>query len=272
MYEVSSDFDTSIAYLRNQIEKVEAEEGTLNFENLRLRFAKATTVNGEQWCSARRIPIRLPDLAELLISKDAIDVIRSWGRSRGIMLVSGATGAGKTTTTAAILKDYVKQHGGAAVTLEDPVEYLLQGQIGERGACYQLEIEDDNWTEAVKRALRWRPRYIFIGEIRTPEAAKQALRASTSGHLVLATIHGGDVTEAIGAMISLSTDRTSDSNNLLADNLVGVVHQHLGRLGPELHILSRKKRETEPVVDLIRNGRLSRISQYVEEFLPSSDR
>lgn len=263
---VPGEFDSSIDYIRNQIEKAEADEGTIQHDTMRLRFSRANIADNQVWASIRRIPLKVPTLRELSVARPAIEVMRTWARHRGIVLICGATGAGKTTTGAAYLQDSMERNGGTAVALEDPPEYLLQGEMGEKGVCFQMRVEDDNWRDAVKTALRWRPRLIFVGEIRTPESAKQALRASTSGHLVVATIHGGSVEEAIGAMISLSTDQGTDNNNLLADNLVGVVHQRLARKGPDVRLLNMLRRENDPVVGLIRTGKLARISEYTEAY------
>ena len=266
--EVPPEHEFEIDILRTQIDRSTNGEGTLNHDSMRLRFSVAYIAGGERWASIRRIPLDIPRLETLRLANEAISTIQSWGRRRGIVLVGGATGAGKTTTVAAILQYYLESLGGTAVSIEDPPEYLLQGAIGENGACYQMELQGDDWASAVKTALRWRPRFIFLGEIRTPEAARQALRASTSGHLVLTTIHGGSIDETVGAMISLNAIGQGDeARNLLADNIVGVIHQRLGKYGPAQEILSVVGQDAGGMRQLIRNNQLSQLARYAVEYV-----
>jgi twitching motility protein PilT len=112
----------------------------------------------------------------------------------------------------------------------------------------------------VKKALRFRPQYILVGEIRTPEAAAQALRASTSGHLVFTTIHGGSVVETVGAILRLAEiNLGAAAKLLLADNLVGVIHQRLGRYGPNVSMIATASgdKSADPIRKAIESGQLS---------------
>lgn len=269
---VPEEYELQIDLLRTQIDRSDNTEGTLNHDSMRLRYSTATIAGGQRWASIRRIPLDIPRLDSLGMLPQAVAAIRGWGRRRGIILIGGATGAGKTTTAAAILQDFLDTFGGTAVAIEDPPEYLLQGEMGDKGACYQMEVSRDDWTSAVKTALRWRPRFIFLGEIRTPEAARQALRASTSGHLVLTTIHGGSVDETVGALISLNAVGQGDeARSLLADNIVGVIHQRLGKLGPDVDILTVSGRDSENVRKLVRANQLQRLNDYAESFMIPRD-
>jgi Tfp pilus assembly protein, pilus retraction ATPase PilT len=270
-FRVPQEYEGQIDIIRTQIEKSQTSEGTITHDSMRLRYSTAHVVNDQKWAAIRRIPLDVPFLDDLDMLPEALNVIRGWSRRRGVVLIGGSTGAGKTTTASSILQDFLYGTGGTAVAIEDPPEYLLQGEVGDAGACYQIEVRDDDWSSAVKTALRWRPRYIFIGEIRTPEAANQALRASTSGHLVLATIHGGSVEETVNALLSLNTaanNMRETGRSLLADNLVGVIHQRLGVHGPDLDILSVPSgRNSGELRQLLRDNRLSRLQEYTTAYL-----
>ena len=136
----------------------------------------------------------------------------------GLILISGPTGSGKTTTTYAFI-DYLKHHlGKSIVTIEDPVEYqqpdIVQMQVNESlGMTYDVGI---------KEILRHDPDVIIIGEIRDNQTAHQALRAAFTGHLVISTVHAKNVMGTITRLLDLGI-----SLQELEQALVGVVNQRL---------------------------------------------
>lgn len=127
----------------------------------------------------------------------------------GLILWSGPTGAGKTTAVSSLMKEYLITEGGFAYTIEDPAEMPLDGSYnalnGSLGLCKQTQPIEGNWGACLKSALRSKPRFILVGEIRTPETASEVLRACTSGHLVLSTIHANNVTDAINSVIKYAS-------------------------------------------------------------------
>ncbi len=138
----------------------------------------------------------------------------------GLILVTGPTSSGKTTTLAAIL-NYIKSSTKNIITIEDPVEYQLKG-------IYQVQIDKNNeldFPKALRSALRQDPDVIMIGEIRDKETAEIAVRAAVTGHLVLSTLHTQDAFGVIGRLISLGIPPY-----LIYSTLVGVVAQRLVRL------------------------------------------
>ena len=121
-----------------------------------------------------------------------------------MILFAGATGTGKSTSIASLLKKYLQTEGGYAFTIEDPIEMPLDGVYqtvnGDLGLCKQTTPPDGVWEAAIKAALRSKPRDMYLGEIRSAEAAVELLRAATSRHLVLSTIHANNVRDAVTAV------------------------------------------------------------------------
>ena len=269
-YPVPEHYIRQIEYIRTLIAKQESNTGALTMDTMRLRYARSICLDGEIWASVRRIPLEIPVLEGLFLNAEAVKIIQSWASRRGIVIIGGATGAGKTTTMVAALNEYMNRKSEIAVAIEDPPEFKLQGELG-LGYCFQMEVNDDReWGEKVKMALRWRPKFIMIGEIRTPEAAAQALRASTSGHLVLATVHGGSVEETLGSVMRMAELNLADAARiLLAENLVGVLHQKMGRFGPNVSILetSQKGRGADEVREALKAGRIQNIHMgFVKQY------
>ena len=160
-------------------------------------------LEGEQFC-ARKMPTEIPDLKKLGIPGGVYRQLISLAPKSGLILFAGATGTGKSTSISALIKKYLQTEGGYAFTIEDPIEMPLDGvyqtENGDLGLCKQTTPPDGIWEEGIKSALRSKPRYIYLGEIRSPEAAVELLRAATSGHLVLSTIHAHKGGHAINAL------------------------------------------------------------------------
>lgn len=148
----------------------------------------------------------------------------------GLIIVSGATGDGKTTTASSLIAERLKLYGGVAITAEDPPEMPLEGQHG-KGICYQTNVdrEKGGFAEACRQILRWNPSIIFLGEIRDGEAAAEALSAGINGHLVISTIHADDVIKAIHRVYDLACKNMESAGaaSLLGDGLLCVLHQKL---------------------------------------------
>lgn len=231
-------------------------EKGLNFGGMRLRASKLETSNGEVWAAMRRVFDLPPHLSDLGLIKQMPQMLRDFGRRSGLILISGATGQGKTTTASSLLLDYLETMGGVGFTLEDPVEYNMAGRRGTSGFCYQSEIKNDSeWGSMLKRSLRWHPRFIMVGEIRTPDAANQLLRAATSGHTVIATMHAGNMEEALEGLLQLAEqDLGARASLLLAAGLTAVIHQNFSQFGLNASFMATEANNPgSPIRALIRN-------------------
>ena len=174
----------------------------------------------------RFIPLGVPRLEDLGLP----EVIASLAREeRGIVLVTGTTGSGKSTTLAAMLDLVNRSVPKHIVTIEDPIEFLHRNQ---KSIINQREVGTDtaSYSRALRRVLRQDPDIILIGEIRDSESAQIALSAAETGHLVLSTLHTLDATETINRMIDLfPPHERMQVRAMLAGTLKGIVGQRLMR-------------------------------------------
>ena len=147
----------------------------------------------------RVIPMRIPTIEELLLP----DVLKKISmESRGLILVTGTTGSGKSTTLASMLDNINTNKTEHIMTIEDPIEYLHRDK---RSIVNQREIGNDteSFSKALRAALRQDPDVILVGEMRDFETIQTALTAAETGHLVLSTLHTIDATETINRIISV---------------------------------------------------------------------
>lgn len=254
--------------LRQQIMPIQKDDFSVIHDGMRLRGARRRISNGQTWTALRRVSDDVPSLAELRFNPQLIPHLQGLGKRTGLVIVSGATGHGKTTSCTALLSYFLKTYGHLAYTLEDPVEYQLQGEHGEGGYCFQTEVDKDaDWALGLKSALRWHPRYLLVGEIRSPDAANQVLRAATSGHLVLTTMHAGSIEETLNAIIQISELALGNrATQLLADGLVCVLHQTLRSWGPFVRFLfTEPDNPGDPIRACLRDNKVEQLGTYIEQ-------
>lgn len=259
------DMDSLAGFLR---EKFVEDEMGLTYEGVRMRAAKVRTSSGQLWAALRKINTQPPQLEKIGFLPALLPHLRSLAMRDGLVLICGATGQGKTTTACSLLADMLDNQGGVAFTIEDPVEYALEGRRGNKGYCYQVEVqEDEEWAEMLKRSLRWHPRYIFVGEVRTPGAANQLLRAATSGHLVITTVHAGTIEEALEGLLQLGEQAIGDrSSLLLATGLTAVIHQTLGQHGMRAHFyITEPNNPASAFKACIRDKRIGQTRTFIDQ-------
>ena len=216
------------------------EQGYTGQSSYAIRFAgesyrveRIITLSGPQY-NCRKMPSSVPDIHSLGLPKHIVDYLLTLSREAGLILFGGPTGMGKTTSASALMKKFLEENGGFMYTIEDPPEMpldgLYHGANGGLGLCKQCPVDNERWGDGIKSALRSRPRYILVGEIRTPETASQVLRAATSGHLVLSTIHASTVEDSLESIIKYASGAgltESLAADLLARGILAVVHQKL---------------------------------------------
>ncbi len=148
-------------------------------------------------------------------------------RESGLILATGAAGAGKSTTLAAALQELAAVKSCHILTIEDPIEYLFKDDLS---FFSQRELGSDtrDFASALRASLRQNPDVIFVGEIRDEETANIALRAAESGHLVVSTLHSSGTIEAIERLTLLFKESQRDGiRRILSQQLIGICFQEL---------------------------------------------
>ena len=191
----------------------------------------------------RAIPASVPTFSELGLPPG---VERLANESRGLVLVTGATGSGKTTTLAAVIGHVNRSRRGHVVTIEDPIEILHPDE-----SCI----------------LRQDPDVILIGELRDAETAQTALQAAESGHLVLSTMHTIDAAETVGRMVEFfPAAKQPQIRSILAGTLRGVVSQRLlPQVGGGRVVAVEVMVANTRIADLIREARTEEIPEAIAE-------
>lgn len=185
---------------------------------------------------------------------------------RGLVLVTGPTGSGKSTTLAGLLNLANRSRAGHIVTIEDPIEYLHEHQqciINQR----EVGTDTTSFAEALKRALRQDPDIILIGELRDLETTSVALTAAETGHLVLATLHTQDAAQTIDRLIDIfPAGQQQQIRVMVASTLQGVVCQALVPLasGTGRALAAEVMVVTPAIRALIREGKTHQIASVMQ--------
>ena len=211
----------------------------------------------------RVIPREVPSFEQLNLPPG---VKRLAEEHRGLVLVTGATGCGKTTTLAAMI-DYINRtRHEHIVTIEDPIEILHSDRnciVNQR----EVGLDTENFAQGLRRVLRQDPDTILIGELRDMETAQTALQAAESGHLVFSTLHTIDAAETVGRMIEFfPPGKQQQIRSVLAGVLRGVISQRLlPRLGGGRIAAVEVMMTNARISDLIREERTEEIPDAVAE-------
>ncbi len=180
---------------------------------------------GTSGMAFRVIPFQIPPFNTLNLPEVMLKTVLS--SSKGLILVTGPTGSGKSTTLASIIEEMNKTYRKVIVTIEDPIEYLLSDKncfIVQR----EVGIDTQSFARGLRAALREDPDVIMVGEIRDTETAEIALQAAETGHLVLSTLHTLDAKETVNRLIGMFKLEVRDQiRQMLAETLVAVFSQRL---------------------------------------------
>jgi twitching motility protein PilT len=194
-------------------------------------------------------------------------LVLSWSAAReGLVVVTGPTGSGKSTTSAALLRIINETRPCHIVTIEDPIEFL---HTDRRALVTQREIglDADTYPGALRSALRADPDVILVGEVRDEETAITALRAAETGHLVICTMHTTGASETVQRFAELFTERSPGlARQMLASTLVGIVSQRLvPRSGGGLVLNAEAMLNSDRMREAIGKGTTADIHQVIAE-------
>jgi twitching motility protein PilT len=212
----------------------------------------------------RAIPFEAPSLEDLRLPP----VVRELAeQERGVVLVTGTTGSGKSTTLAAMIRHINENMAKHIVTIEDPIEYLYRdarSEINQR----EVGADTDSFQQALRRVLRQDPDVILIGEMRDQVTVQTALSAAETGHLVFSTLHTADAGETINRILEFyEPHEQMQARSMLASVLKGVISQRLvqdadgdGRVA-----ICEVLRQTGRVADTIKDGDVSMLPEIIAE-------
>ncbi|MBP7950051.1 MAG: PilT/PilU family type 4a pilus ATPase [Verrucomicrobiales bacterium] len=211
----------------------------------------------------RMIKNSIPNMESLGLPEQ---VVTSWlGRSSGLLLVTGATGSGKSTTLASCLEYINANQAMHIVTIEDPIEYHFSDK---RSFFTQRQVGTDtpSFAAGLRAAMRQAPNIILLGEIRDAETALTALQAAETGHLVFATLHSSTVADTLDRFVHLvpSTEREA-LLQLLSYQLIGILTQQLlpNATGDGVAMVCEHLDVQAAVRDWIREMKLSDIEEFM---------
>ncbi|WP_312968799.1 PilT/PilU family type 4a pilus ATPase [Acinetobacter gerneri] len=211
----------------------------------------------------RRIENKIPSIDELALPPILKDLSLT---QRGIIIMVGGTGTGKSTSIASMIGYRNQKTKGHIVTIEDPIEF-----IHEHAGCIitqrEVGIDTDSYEIALKNTLRQAPDVIVIGEIRTRETMNHAIAFAETGHLVLATLHANNANQALDRIIHFfETDRHNQLYMDLSLNLKAIIAQQLipSSNGGQRHAAIEVLINSPLISDLIRKGNIHEIKEIIQ--------
>jgi twitching motility protein PilT len=228
----------------------------------RVNLCRQRGTVGASW---RLVPTQIPSLDELHLPPLLGELIF---QTRGLVLVTGATGAGKSTTLAAMIDHLNHRETRKVVTIEDPVEYLHRD---DRCLIYQREVGEDthSFHHGLRHVLRQDPDIIMIGEIRDVETLTIALTAANTGHLVITTLHTMDAVQSIQRILSYYAPHEQDEiRRVLSGNLKAVISQRLiPRIGGQGRVAAVEVMVNTPTIKdyIIDPNKTSQIRTAIQE-------
>ena len=214
-------------------------------------------------CAAyRRLPLDPPELETLGLPDAVINLLDN---RKGLILITGATGSGKSTTMAALVNKLTKELSGHILTIEDPIEYLYphsKAQVNQR----EVGVDTKSFESGLKSALRQDPDVVVVGELRDPESMAAAMSVAETGHLVFGTMHTNTAAGAITRLVDAFPPEKQDVIRMnLSMSLLAVVAQQLipttdGKRALAAEVLI----STQAIRSLIRENNIHQIPNYIK--------
>ena len=249
----------------NELERFETThelDAAITLSGLRFRANFYKTINGPA-CVCRRVESKIPDMDQFSLPQSLYDIVDF---HKGLVLVTGPTGSGKSTTLAAIVNEINKTRNSNIITVEDPVEFIHkdnQSIISHREVGKQTQ----SFAAALKAALREDPDVILVGEMRDLETVSLALTAAETGHLVFGTLHTSGAPSTINRIIDVfPPEQQEQIRAQISTSLKMVVTQRLlktrdgqGRVGA-FEIMKC----TPPIQNLIREAKIHQIPSIMQ--------
>lgn len=243
----------------------------------------------------RQTNVSYNDIKKLNLGNIAIkELLNPRLNSGGLIIVSGAPGNGKSTTSAALIIKRLNDYGGLCITVEDPPEFPLEGEHG-KGYCIQNQVEEKGgFAGAIKTSMRAYPTgqkcIMFVGEVRDAETAVEVIKASIDGRLVIATLHAKNVYSAIKRLAALASDELGDeAYSMLSESFKVGIHQTLkkkasktnrGSVSNQSEELDKERKpikkesfemnieclvNTTPCVNIIRENNIDRLRNEMQQ-------
>jgi twitching motility protein PilT len=245
-----------------KFEKTHELDSAVMLSGLRFRANFYKTINGPA-AVLRRVESKIPDMSAFDLPQSLYDVV---DMHKGLVLVTGPTGSGKSTTLAAIINEINKTRTANIITVEDPVEFIHKDA---RSIVSHREIgkQTESFASALKAALREDPDVIMVGEMRDLETVGLALTAAETGHLVFGTLHTSGAPETINRIIDVfPPEQQSQIRAQISTSLKMVVTQRLlktkdgqGRVGA-----FEVMKCTPPIQNLIREAKIHQIPSVMQ--------
>lgn len=210
----------------------------------------------------RIIPTKIKTIEELNAPASLKEIAQ---KPRGLILVTGPTGSGKSTTLAAMIDSINKTRAEHIMTIEDPVEFV---HVSQKSLINQREVgaDTDSFAEALKRVLRQDPDVILVGELRDPETISTALTAAETGHLVFGTLHTQSASKTIDRIIdSFPPAQQAQVKTQLADTLQAVISQSLlKKIGGGRVMATEIMIRTHAIANMIREGKVAQLYSSIQ--------
>src|SRR5690349_3434301 len=225
----------------------------------RANFSKQ---QGRQSCSFRIVPKHNLRLRDLRLPETLKDVLKL---PRGLVLLTGPTGQGKSTTVRALVQEINLTQAMRIITIEDPIEYIFDDALSQFEQR-EVGIDTASFADGIRNAMRQDPNVIFVGEIRDRESIFTAMQAAETGHLVFTTLHADSAAQAIGRIREYyPASEQSNISVMLARNINMIVCQRLipdanGQRVPCVEIMKRDR----TVQQAIETNELNRLTEIIE--------
>jgi len=239
-------------------EEIDFSIGIAGLSRFRVNFFKQ---RGNIVATFRRLPYDIPQIESLGLPEVVINLANS---KKGLILITGGTGSGKSTTMAALIQKISKESNKHIITIEDPIEYLYEHSsslVNQR----EVGIDTKSFASGLRSVLRQDPDIVSIGELRDVESMAAALTIAETGHLVFGTLHTNNATGTITRLVdAFPPDKQDIIRNNISMSLLGIVSQQLipnkqnGRtLAAEVLI------NTNSIKALIRENNIHQIDSYI---------